>query len=110
MTAQTKINFGKKARDKGIAKAIRHADAVSPTWSDRAYAYLQAYLSRQREPFQTESFRYWVEGRLEEPPNKRAFGSVILRAANAGLIEKVGIKPVTNPKANMAFAALWQRI
>ena len=109
MTVQTEINFARKARDKGIAKAERHANQVHERWSDKAYEYLQTFLSMYSGEFLTEEFRAWTIGKMPQPPHGRAFGGVVQRAAKAGLIVKLGIAQVKNVKAHMANANVWKR-
>jgi hypothetical protein len=59
-------------------------------------------------PFQAEDFRDSITGLIEEPPSKRAFGHIILKAAREGLITRVGYAPVKNVTAHRAFASVWK--
>ena len=105
MNGQTNLFTGPELRDKGIKKAVDHAGVE---WADEAYDYLKLYIRRGHE-FMAEDVRRWAKGwLLEDPPSKRAWGGVIRRAANAGLIEKVGIRQVQNQKAHCANANVWK--
>jgi hypothetical protein len=105
---QIELSF--EARDKGIHQAITHADGVCDRWSDKVYALFYVYLMDHPEPFQMEDFREWGSEVIEEPPSKRAFGHIVLRAAREGLITRVGYAPVKNVTAHRAFASVWKSI
>lgn len=107
---QLSIPLSRAARDNSIQAAIWHANDVSPEWSEAAYHCLQWFLQRTDTPFLCEDYRAVAEKYLVPPPSKRAFGAVILRAAKAGLIKKVGYGQVKNVKAHMANATQWQKV
>lgn len=90
-----------------IERSVSHADAVIPSWSEKAYNLLREYISTYRV-FQCEDFRKWCIGSLKEPPSKRAFGSVILKAAKENLITRIGYEKVKNIKAHQTPASVWQ--
>ena len=111
MNGQTNLFTGPELRDKGIKKAVDHAGVE---WSDEAYLHLcvyidiiGSYLPDDRE-FMMEDARAAIKGKLPPPPSLRAWGGIIRRAANAGLIEKVGIRQVQNQKAHCANANVWK--
>lgn len=107
-TAQLSLNL----RNSGINRAVEHADVTHDDWSTQAYSLFETYVRyiSFQETFQIEDFRDWARGRrLPEPPSKRAFGFIPLKAARAGLIEKHGYAQVSNPKAHMANATVWRR-
>ena len=95
-------------RDDGIAKAIDHADRVSHAWSVLAYQYVQWWL-RHCKPdatFLSENIiGFATEWGAPEPPDSRAWGAIIQRAARAGLIVKAGYREdkFCSPKT------LWRR-
>jgi len=99
---------GNDLRDRGMQQAVEHADKTSTGWSDVAYAFLVEYLATHRE-FMTEDARLASHGIVPEPPSKRAWGSVIIRAAKSGLIKRIGFRNVKNAKAHSTPAAVWQR-
>ena len=99
-------------RNSGINRAVEHADVTHDDWSVQAYSLFETYVRyiSFHETFQIEDFREWTKGRgLPEPPSKRAFGFIPLKAARAGLIEKCGHSKVNNPTAHQAFASVWKR-
>lgn len=108
---QLDLSFARRARDKGMKKAIDHADEVHPSWSERAYELLKAFILVQKEKFLAEDFRMAIisAGLIEEPPHNRAFGGLFMRACKAGLIERVEYAPVKNWKAHRAMASVWRK-
>lgn len=106
---QLDISFGRKARDKGMAKAITHADEVNPSWSERAYEHFKTFVGLQTKPFLIEDFREWVKDMIESPPSLRSFGALTMKAAREGLIKQVGYTKVKNARAHMANCAVWKR-
>jgi len=109
MNAQRELEFGRIARDKGIKRAIDNANAVERDWEEMAYDFfVNVFLKHTKGAFQCEDYRAACKGIVPDPPSLRAYGGIITRAKHAGLIRKAGPpKPVKNPKAQMAFAAVW---
>lgn len=98
-------------RNKGIEKAVMHADQQVSNWSDRAYGFLLRFLSNHNGAFMAEEVRsYAVLMDFEMPPHNRAWGGIMLKAAKAGIIERCGIQKVKNKKAHCANAALWRQV
>ena len=110
MNNQVTIDFACKARDKGIQKAVDHADRVHKEWSEKAYEFLRIFLRHNRNGFMVEDVRNASKGVVPEPPSKRAWGWVIKRAAASGLVRKIGIQSVKNVNAHRANAAVWKRV
>ncbi len=99
---------GEQLRDAGINKAINHANSVTENWGDKAYVlFLQFIVDRTN--FKCEDFREWVKDKIDEPPSNRAFGAVIVRAAKAGKIKRIGFVNVTNPKAHKTPVSFWSK-
>ncbi len=73
-----------------MIQAIDHADAVSPRWSDVAYAFLLQF-ARKHATFISEDVsdasKAWG---MVQPPTDRAWGSVYRRAIKAGVIVQDG--------------------
>jgi hypothetical protein len=109
MTDQFNIEFARQARDKGIKRAVDHADKDTEKWSDIAYGFLKEFIRIQKQSFLAEDFRMAVTELIPEPPHNRAFGGLFMRAAKAGLITRVGFGPVKNWKAHRANASIWKR-
>lgn len=94
-------------RDRGMAMALEHAEEKFESWGDRCYELLKQYIEINNTPFMAEFFRQWTEGKIEDPPTKRAFGSVFARAARYKLITLTGYAKTTNYKAHRTPAAVW---
>jgi len=109
------IREGEILKKDGLLRAIEHADNVSPQWSQRAYNVAVEYVKNELmsgQNFKTEDIRNWAYyfNKIHKPPNERAWGAVSSNMARQGLIEKIGLGTVTNPKAHGAFATLWKKI
>ena len=101
------INNGAELRDKGIKKALDNANNTHDKWSDKAYDFLLKYIKYQNQ-FMTEDVRIASEKAIPKPPSNRAWGSVILKAAKSGLINRVGFANVKNAKAHKTPASVWR--
>lgn len=108
------IRDGEALRDVGIQMAVDHADGVSPGWSQKAFNLFASWLKDKGRgrSFKTEDFRNHCEltDAITKPPSSRAYGSLAVRAAKAGLIKKVGFATVSNPKAHCTPVTLWEVI
>jgi len=88
------------------AAASEPSNAVEPAWSERAYNTLLRFLETRLTPFLTEDVRVWAdEAGLPGPPDRRAWGSIIKRAAKAEQIVKVGYAPAES--SNMSPKVQW---
>lgn len=99
------------ARDAGIEQAAQHAEEVTPRWGDQALELLQDYIASTGRPqtFTSEDFRVFAAAMdLPQPPHLRAYGSVFKRAANFGLIVKVGITESKATHCHCAHVAAWR--
>ena len=105
----TIFDTGTELRDQGMKKAVDHADAVIDNWSETAYRFLLMFL-QHRSMFMTEEVREASAKIIPEPPSLRAWGSVIVRAAKSGHIQRAGYKNVKNAKAHSTPATVWKRI
>jgi len=74
----------------GAAKALQHADDVKTGWADAAFNVLRAFAF-ERPYFLVEDVRKFATLRgLPPPPDNRAWGAVVTRAASAGFIRPDG--------------------
>lgn len=94
-------------RDKGIEQAIDNAEATHDNWGDLAYSFLIGYAMLHTQ-FMAEDVRVSSIGIVPEPPSKRAWGGVFVRAKKSGLIKSVGFGCVKNPKAHRTPATVWE--
>jgi hypothetical protein len=103
---QIELSF--EARDKGIKRAVDHANLLQENWSDQVYQCFVGFILASQAPFQMEDFRETLQGFVADPPSKRAFGHIVLRAAKEGLITRVGYAPVKNVTAHRCFSSVWK--
>ena len=101
----------KRLRDEGMLASVMHAEVQNPLWQIRAMDSLRRYLNviPMCSKFMTEDFRIWAEthDNLPTPPTGRAYGAVMMKAAKAMLIERMGYAPTSNPKAHRTPATIW---
>lgn len=105
MTIQLDIFESRKERDHGIFQAVTHADQVHDSWQERAFMFLTAF---KKSTFMAEDIRKAAEGIVPDPPSQRAWGGIIVRAARAGIIERIGFSNVKNVKAHATPASVWR--
>jgi hypothetical protein len=99
-----------RSRDDGIARATGHAERVSDGWNRRADTALMSFLIEQcGVPFLSEQFVKYALERfgVAPPPDPRAWGGPIRRAAAKRRIVKTGRYAPANT-SNRSPKALWQ--
>jgi hypothetical protein len=78
-------------RNEGMDRAEDHAEHTSSGWGAAAASLLEKFVQeRGSEPFLAEDFVDYARTKILSPPDKRAFGPVLSRAAKAGVIRKDG--------------------
>lgn len=99
------FDHARDRRDDGIDRAAENAGLA---WRLAARAYLVEYLLRiGSADFLAEDAREYAEGMgLEDPPDGRAWGAVVLEARRAGVIRKVGAAPARS--SNLSYKTLWR--
>lgn len=105
----TSISAARLLRDVGMETAARHADAVDEGWSDRAYQFLVDFVgANPAGRFMAEDVRAEA-GRqgLPLPPDNRAWGFVVARAAKAKIIKRVGYGPQTSASCHCSPKSIW---
>lgn len=104
---RTKFN-GSELRDKGMKVASDHAELTNICWNQMAFDML---VECPLKTFMTEQLRAWAyENGLPKPPNEKAWGSIVTKAAKAGLIIFQGYRRVSNPQAHRRPAGLWEKV
>lgn len=96
-------------RDKGIEQSLNHANEVHSEWSVKAYNFLLKFIQSNDE-FMTEQVREASKDEVPEPPSKRAWGGIIVKARSKGLIERIGFKSVSNVNAHCTPATYWKTV
>jgi hypothetical protein len=98
---------GEVLRDKGIKKALDHAEEIHDQWQVKALDFLYLYALKH-DRFSGEMVRIESKGIVPDPPSLRTWGSILLTGAKRGWIKQVGYIHVDNPKAHKANAAFWE--
>lgn len=103
------MNTAVQARDDGMERATAHADAVSDRWRVNALAAVVDYITRDLfvEDFTAEDVREWA--RLPEPPDRRAWGTIMVVAARKGYIAKAGYRPHRDPSRHHGVSTVWRK-
>lgn len=99
------MSTGAELRDQGIERAADHAERVREGWKDMAFSAFHEY-AKVNTDFTTEQVRL-ASPQVPEPPDKRAWGHVALRAAREGVVEKIGVVKAVNPKVHCMYVTLW---
>ena len=94
--------------NQGMKESADHAEAVEPGWNGLAYGMLQNY-ARTNAEFMTEDVRVWakVQG-LPDPPDKRAWGSIINRAVRASMLARDRYESTKIPPAHATPRPVWR--
>ncbi|MFA9219861.1 MAG: hypothetical protein ACEQSL_01600 [Sediminibacterium sp.] len=101
---------GNQLADIGMRMAEDHANEKIENWSDKCFELLKQYLKINTEPFMVEYFRQWTANKLPQPPSLRAFGAIIRKASQKGLVKHCGYSKVSNHKAHATPASVWQAL
>lgn len=110
------MDTGEQLRDEGISRAVGHADAVCEDWSAMAYAWLErrsrygGTTTFRLDHFTIEQLRLAsVFYDIPAPPDPRAWGGIVRRAAKAGLIEATGeFRKAMNPMGHKRDVRVWR--
>lgn len=108
MKNQMDLFTGKDLRDQGIKKAEDNANDKNENWSAKAYGFLLVYCGIFKQFLAEEVRNASIEAGIPEPPSKRAWGAIVLRAKKNGKIRSIGFRSVKNPKAHCTPATLWE--
>lgn len=100
---QLDLSFVQARRDDGIARSAASSGAA---WQDAALAAVRLH-AQTHELFLTENVRFACPD-LEAPPDGRAWGQVIRRAAKAGICERVGFARAKS--SNLSPKPLWRSL
>lgn len=109
MDVQGALDFttARSAGELGMGSALRHAEHRLVDWPDRAYAFLLAF-AKQHETFQSEdvSDASKRDPSFPQPPTDRAWGSLYVKAQNAGVIEPHGM--ARSRRRHASVCILWR--
>lgn len=96
-------------RDVGMGRAEDHAERVTENWRETGDDALEQYLrERGDESFLSEHFIEWTrKHEVPQPPDARAWGSVVRAARMAGRIEQIGAAPAAT--SNLGLKIVWKQ-
>jgi hypothetical protein len=100
--------FGRQLAEQGAQRAADHADRVCVTWTEEAAGWVQRVAGRG-VPFICEEVRSEAERNgMPTPPDSRAWGAILIKAARDGVVRKTGIyRPGSNPISHYRPQAEW---
>lgn len=87
---QPDLFIARGRRDEGMRRAGKSARKIDPEWIEKAYKLLMYFAATHPEPWLSEDFRAWAAGKIPSPPEPRAWGVPVFRAAKRGAIVKQG--------------------
>lgn len=105
---QLTLKLARAGRDAGIARAMGHADRVNGDWSERAFVAMRSRLGYM-ERFTCEDMREACS-EIQTPPDARAWGGIMLRAARAGFIVQDGWTIARAANVHCSPARVWRSI
>ena len=98
----------RKVRQRKAKECTEAQDAREPKWSVLAYNHLCHFARGREGEFLGEEFIYTaITNGLPAPKDKRAFGSVLLKAVKCGVIRKAGYSTSTR---NASPKPTWIRV
>ena len=108
MAMSSKEQLALQLRDEGMTRAADHS---GDNWQAEAYHALLMFLQRTQHDFTAESVRDWatILVRVAEPPDRRAWGAVMMKAAKRGLIKRAGYRPHSDPSRHRGVSTVWRK-
>lgn len=93
----------------GAERAARHANAVTPKWTETAMEFLKLFgKSAGGRTFLAEEVRVMADrgAHVPPPPDGRAWGAVFQRAKREGILLNAGYSPANS--SNGSPKCLWR--
>ena len=95
----------------GMTAAAANAERDTEGWNQMAVESFVRYVMDVKHPFMTEDVRCFAEALgMPEPPDKRAWGAIAMKAKRAGLIVSLGYAPQQSVNAHKAPKTLWKAV
>lgn len=103
------MSMGQLLAELGMDRAAEHAERMRQGWVASARAAVADYITRDLfvEPFTCEDVRDWAK--LPEPPDRRAWGAVMMSVAKEGWIRKAGYRPHKAPSRHNGISTVWEK-
>jgi hypothetical protein len=103
-------DLGRDLGHRAAEQAAKHADRVSQNWSDRALEVLRNYCLRNRDVMAEDVRQAAADQGFPEPPERRAWGAVMLRGKSAGLIKHAGFTTAKDPRVHSNPVGIWKSL
>lgn len=102
------IQQGEALKEEGMRRAVDHANRETLSWSQRALAAVKA-AAILNPHITTEGVAAWAYKRgLPQPPDPRAWGSVMRSAVIRGIVLGDGYEKSANPRAHRRPVQVWK--
>lgn len=99
---------GRQLAEQGIRQSVEHADAVEPTWSERAFKILWTYaLTHVTFTVEEVKDHAYANG-LPRPPAEGAWGSPTRRAIKQGIIRFDSYRESKNASRHNCPVKVWR--
>ena len=110
MDTTLNLAAAEQAAECGAQLAADHADAKSPSWTERALAYFVAYAkARPTSAFMVEDVRFAASADgLPPPPDRRAWGYIPKAALAQGLIAHAGYARQKAANCHSSPKSMWR--
>ncbi len=102
------IRQGELLRDEGMARATEKAERETLWWKARAYALLREYALKHATFASEDVINWGVKTHFPNPPEARAWGSIVRKAVLAGMLLPAGYVKSKNARAHRRPVQLWQ--
>lgn len=99
-------NEGSRLGAMASQSAAQAAERRHPGWLDMAFEAFVRYATQHPNGFTTEAVRV-ANPDIPPPPDKRAWGAVVLRAMRAKRIKSLGFTRAQDRKVHGNLVALW---
>lgn len=100
---------GSQLRNKGISKAVSHANDVHPEpekWIDQAERFIKRWI-KSDVPFTVEQAVEASWQVIPQPPTSKAWAGVILRLKRQGHVKALGIVKATKATSHAGYITQW---
>jgi hypothetical protein len=92
----------------GMRQALEHAQAIEPTWGDRAYLWIIEYAKKHRRFISEECTQMAEASGFASPADPRAWGIPFRRASRKGIIRKIGFG--ISQRRHLSPTPLWESL
>lgn len=88
--SQMSFDLARAKRDAGMTQALDHAEEVNEGWKHDAYTFLLRFAQRTANFISEDVSGAHEKAGLPQPPTKRAWGALYIKAQREGVIAQDG--------------------